>query len=182
MSVVATLTVSAEQFPLTRVLPDDSTVSVRVERILDAPEGATPVFWVSGAPAHIEQVETNLARLDEASDLTNIDEVAGKTLYRVTWRDDAGDLLTRFGDGPGRLLCALGDADGCEFVVEFPDEASLEQLRGWCSTHHVPVDDGDVHRISNGDLDVEVDTEPTGSDLFIALTDGLPLSVHPSST
>jgi|GEM_PF-3194208 len=182
MSVVATFTVSAAQFPLTRALPTDSAVSVRVERIIEADDGVTPVFWVSGDTAGIQQVESNLARLEAASDITRIDEVEGKTLYRVTLRAGDDDLLSQFVDGRGRLLCAHGDTDSCEFVVEFRDEARLEQFRTWCSINHVPVDAGDVHRITSGDVEIDVDTEPTGGDLFIALTDSLPVTLTSSST
>lgn len=178
MSVVATFTVSAAQFPLSRVLPDDPDVGVRVERILDADGGLTPVFWVEGTPGKIEQVEANLARLDETSDLTQIDEVEGQSLYRMTWRDEGNDLLSRFTQPSIRLLCARGTSHTCKLIVEFADEPTLERFRTWVESANISVSESDIHRVESGDVDI--DREPSGSDLFIALTDRFPLDIAPS--
>lgn len=178
MSVVATFTVSAAQVPLTEALPDDPDVGVRIERILDTDDGVTPVFWVEGHPGQIGQVSTNLARLDGTRDLTRIEEVDGQALYRMTWRDDTADLLSRFVGDTTTLLCARGDRDTCELVVEFADETALERFRTWFQSAHVQVTESDLHRVENASVDV--DTEPSGSDLFIALTDGFPVNLGPS--
>lgn len=175
MPVVATLTVAAGQFPLTQVLPDDSHVHVRVERIIAADGDFTPVFWITGDGRQIERAVTTIERLPKTGDVTLLDRVDDRSLYRATWRGDDGDLVTRLGTGPGTLLCARGTGDGCELVVRFPDETALTDFYRWCDAHNVPLEDVDVHHVENGSIHVDVDTEPTGSDLFIALTNGLPV-------
>lgn len=136
MSVVVEFTVESEQFRLGRVLSGSESMQIELERVVPTGDTVMPFLWVTGPD--FERFERDVSGHESVDELTPLDRVQGSTLYRVTWHEQANDLIGAITDTGGTILRAQSDAHWT-FHVRFPDHDTLSQFYNLCTDHGISI-------------------------------------------
>lgn len=150
MSVIAELSIRAEDFVLGRALQQTTGLSVELEKMVPMGETAIPYFWVIGEGT--EQFEAVLSEEPELSRYEAVDELDGRTLYRAEWNTDADTFVQLVDRHEAVLQEATGDAERWTFQLRFEDSHQLSGFHTACRENGVDLT---VKRLYNP-------IEPTG--------------------
>lgn len=129
MGVILEFTISGETFAVGRALGDRRGARIELERIVPTGDSYAPFFWVVG------EEEATLRDSVEASDhvenLTVLDSVGDRVLYRVTWTGEGEAFLKGIANCGGTVL--EGKANGeWSFRVRFTDREQIADFYDYC--------------------------------------------------
>lgn len=127
MSVIAEYTVRADDFVLGRAtLPE---MHVELERFVPDESRVVPYFWVT--VGHVDRFETNLEKMRTILDLTRVDDLEGRCLYRGVC-DPATDTLTGgILEHDVSVYGAAGNDEHWRFTLAFEDESVLSDFQAF---------------------------------------------------
>lgn len=123
MTVVAEVTIPAEDFELGRILEPDAGIEVRLERIVPTGGALLPYLWIPVNAA--DGFERRLADNEFVEDVEVVDVAGEEALVRLAWSNDVGGLVGRLQDSPAVLLEATGGDEDWQFQIRFPDNDEL---------------------------------------------------------
>ena len=137
MGVILEFTISGETFAVGRALGERRGARIELERIVPTDDSYAPFFWVVG------DEEATLRDSVEASDhvenLTVLDAVGDRVLYRVTWTGEVEAFLRGIADCGGTVL--EGKANGeWSFRVRFADRERLAGFYDYCTEKGFDID------------------------------------------
>lgn len=137
MTVIADITVSADAFPLGRVLEDVAGVEIELERIVPLQEAIIPLFWIAGDdPAVLETTLRDHPETEAVEQLTSAEE---KTLFEVHWRTEINGLIRALIDTRAKILEATGTADTWDFRLRFASHEELSAFNVALTENDIPV-------------------------------------------
>jgi len=137
MIVIVDISVSADQFPLGRILDAYPNVEIELERLVPLKDGIIPLFWVSdGDSAAIEATLRDDPMTNSVSRLTQTDS---RVLYEVEWGPDVNGLVQALLESDARLLAAEGNADIWDFRIQFDARADLARFRELCDASAISL-------------------------------------------
>jgi predicted DNA binding protein len=130
MGVVLEFTISGETFAVGRALGSRPGAHIELERIVPTGDDYAPFFWVDG-----DGEESSLRDSVEASEhvenLTVLDTVGDRTLYRVTWTGEGEAFLKGIADSGGTVLEGKANGDW-SFRVRFADRSDVAGFYDYC--------------------------------------------------
>ena len=150
MSIVATVTVPAAEFPLGSVLEVDEDVTVTVETTVPTSESVVPYLW---APASVEDAFVDaLESAPVVTDVSVVDEVGDHVLFRVTWDGRVNGFLEEIRATDAIVTGAVGTETRWTFRLRFSAYRDLSSFYTGCVDRGISVDLVHVHeRRASGD-------------------------------
>lgn len=149
MSVIASVSVPASEFPLGSLLEVDSETRVSVETTVPTSEEVIPYLWVpSGVLGGI------LDALQSVSSLAStelVDEVDDYTLVRLEWHDSVNGLLASIRDASAIVMGAVGTADRWTFRLRFPSYEDLSSFYATCVDRDISIELVQLHEAVSSD-------------------------------
>lgn len=132
MSVLAELTVPANEFVLAETLRDVPDVYLEIKRVVAGAERVTPYFWASGTDFDaFEEALRDDSTIQAISVLEEHD--AEERFYRVTWQANVETLMSAVSDAKATILEAVNeDGRRWELKILFPDRDALSEFHDSC--------------------------------------------------
>jgi len=91
MSVIARISVPADEFKLARTLRDHDSLRIEAERLIPLDGGIVPYLWLTGLP--VERTRHTLLRDEDVEQAEVIDHAGDAVLVRVRWAERRHALL-----------------------------------------------------------------------------------------
>jgi hypothetical protein len=143
MSVIVTLSISAEEFRLGRVLDVEGTAVVSLESIVPLGEQSVPFFRIRGGR---DSFERGARDHHMVNDIRLVSTRDGEALYALDWDIDDDPLFQGIISTDGNLLDATGTAEEWTFDLRFRSHESLATFQEHCVDESIPID---IQRIYN---------------------------------
>jgi len=137
VSVIAEFSIAAGDFVLGKALRGSSGLTADVETMVPVDSGTIPYFWVDGE--NLEAFEGALGAEADIATFEAVDEVDGRTLYRVEWGRSGDAFVDAVADHDVVLLEASGDAERWLFRLRFPDAHALSAFHTRCREDGIDV-------------------------------------------
>lgn len=138
MSVMARISVPADEFKLARTLHDHDSLRIGVERVVPLGEGVVPYLWVTGL-----SVDRARCRLDGDADVERvevIDHVENAVLVRVWWTDRRHAFLETLVAVEASCVDGVVRDGTWHLELRFPSRASLSDFYQECLDRDVTLD------------------------------------------
>lgn len=146
MSVVVSLSVAAEEFPLGEVFREVPAARIELDRVVPSGEALLPYVWVYGASA--EAVRAAIEGNDDVERVCVLDSLPDRTLLRIAWEPTVDGLVTAITDAEAAILNASGDTDHWRFELRFPTPEATSGFQAQCREAGLTVDVTGVHDTS----------------------------------
>lgn len=144
MSVIAELQIAGSEFALGRTLEAVSGTAIELENMVPMGEAPVPFFWVHNSDR--EEIEANLSNQETIQNITEIDNLDGRTLYALEWTIDRDELFRGIQEQNAQVLGATGTIVDWEFELRFPSHEALSNFQRYCSQEQIAIS---VRRIYN---------------------------------
>jgi predicted DNA binding protein len=145
MSVIAELSVPADDFPLGRAFEVTPNMQVELERIVPTEHAVLPFFWVWG-----DDVDAFLAEVRDEDGIDQIevlDRVEHGALVRAGWTERTG-LVEGIIESRATLL-EIRRQDGIWlFRLRSPDRDAVADLQRYCADHDIDLTLNWIHTLT----------------------------------
>ena len=167
---IAEIRVPAESFPLGRALSLPEEVTVQLDRIVPTTEAIFPYFWVRGVDP--ETVRRTFEFENGLRNITLVDEVDGRGLFRASWTGEADGVAGALVETGVTLLSGVGTNGEWRFQLR-AEPGGLAAFQRYCEAHDVPITLGRLAPLSGNwqQTDVQL-TEEQREALRLALQRG----------
>ncbi|MFC7045991.1 helix-turn-helix domain-containing protein [Halobacteriaceae archaeon GCM10025711] len=149
MSVLLEFTVDNDDFALGEVLGSADVGVIELERIVPSGETVMPFFWTERSGK--AELEASVEGSDYIENLTVLDRVGDRTLYRVAWTGEYEDLIEGITATEGTILEARGNEEWF-FRLRFLDHQHVADFYNFCTEHAIPVRVGRVYTLTEESL------------------------------
>ena len=143
MSVIADVSIPAEQFALGHLLEVRPGVQVRLESMIPTGETTIPYFWVE--TPDVDAVEAALRESPIVEAATIVDRVGDEALFRVDWTADVDGVVDAITEADCVILGGNGHGDHWTFQLRFPDYDDLSTFYRTVMDKGISVDLEGVH-------------------------------------
>lgn len=138
MSVIATIAVPSDEFPLGSLFDASTDATVTVETTVPAREGAVPYFWV---PIGVtDSIADALESDSNVADAVLVDETDSHVLVKVTWTDRVNGVLQSIRESNAIVTSAVGTADRWTFRLRFPSYEELSTFYSRCVDRNISIE------------------------------------------
>ncbi|HZD42559.1 MAG TPA: helix-turn-helix domain-containing protein [Methanomicrobiales archaeon] len=138
VTTITDIRVSADAFPLGRILRAYPDVELELERIIPTKEGIIPLFWVESDRE--KEVEETLREDPLVEDIVELTRTPERILYSVNWSPEIDALIRVMVDLGVDVLTGEGTANFWEFRLQFQNREQLAQFRRTCQDKDVPLE------------------------------------------
>lgn len=121
-----------------------SGMAIELESMIPLGGRPVPFFWVHNS--NREAFEANLADQETVQEVTEIDELVGKTLYALDWMLERDELFRGIREQKAQVLGATGTVVDWEFELRFQSHGALSDFQRYCERERIGVT---VRRIYN---------------------------------
>ena len=149
MSVIATVSVPAAEFPLGSLLDSDLDVTVTVETTVPTSDGIIPYLWVP-----LEVVDSVLEGLEADSNVTDVavvDELDDSALVKIDWADRINGVLESIRQHEVIVTSAVGTPSEWTFRLRFPSYEDLSAFYTNCVERDISVELVQLHEAVSPD-------------------------------
>lgn len=129
MSVIAELQIEGD-FILSDLLAELPDVPIQLERVIPTGERTIPFIWI-----HTDDPEPVAQRLREhrlVEQLTQLDTLPDRALYRIEWAEEPNSVLETLRSQRASLLDAVGAGESWGFDLRFPTHEALSAFHTRC--------------------------------------------------
>jgi predicted DNA binding protein len=166
MATIAEFSVELQDFPLSVVLDEYPTATVKLERIIPTNDAIMPYFWLRQADG--EKIEEVLAdRTDIGISLVEI--VDGHSLFRAQWdpRSRRG-VLYGLTESDVSLLSAVGTKGGWLFEVRGDDHKAVTEFLNGLRDEGIAFQLNNLHSLLPSSIEGYGLTDPQREALLLA--------------
>lgn len=153
MSVIARISIPAEQFVLGTALEVERGVRVRLETMVPTGSSTIPYFWVPSE--NVRAVETALRESSSVEDVRLVDEAGPEALFRVEWAPGVDGLIDVIRGSGAIVLEAEGLGDDWSFRLRFPDHETLSEFYRACVDAGITPRIDEVNNLLGSSRDAE---------------------------
>lgn len=168
MSVVANVTVPAEETAFGALLEVEPDATVTVETTVPTTGTVVPYLWVPGDVA--ERMVDALRGTSAVESATIVDDVDRFTLVRVTWTDDVNGFVRSIRDSEAIVTSASGSDDAWTFRLRFPSYEDVSVFYSTCEERDLSVELTRLRDAGDGTVDSEFRFGLTPAQREIVLT------------
>ena len=143
MSVMAHISVPADEFKLARTLDDHDSMRIGVERVVPLGEGVVPYLWVTGLPA--DRARRRLRRDEDVERVAVIDHVENAVLVRVWWTNRRYAFLETLVAVEASCVDGVVRDGIWNLELRFPSRVSLSDFYQECLDHDVTLEVNGIH-------------------------------------
>lgn len=144
MSIIATVVVPAQEFPLGTVLELDEDVTLTVETTVPTSESVVPYFW---APAEVATPIVGALEDEPTVEAVSIvDETDEHVLVKVAWSDRVNGVLETIRERDVIVTSAVGTETRWTFRLRFPSYDDLSEFYTSCVEQDISVDLVQLHK------------------------------------
>ena len=146
MSVIATVELPSDEFPLGRVFSSDETGRMTVETTVPTSEEIIPYVWIPDTVS-----ERTLEKLENRSAISAasvIDEADGYRLVKLEWENEVDGVLDAIQGTDAIVTSSFGTADRWTFRLRFPDYETLSTFHRKCLEKDVSIELVQVYEAS----------------------------------
>lgn len=137
MTVVAEISVPAEEFAFGKALTVAGGTTVILEEIVPTGDAAMPYFWAENGD--LQAFEREVGEESNITDLVQLDQLGDAALYRARWiRQDDG-LLPAIIESDGVVLEAHSEGQTWHFRLRFSDRDALSDFYERCTDQGIAV-------------------------------------------
>lgn len=126
MSVIANISIPAEEFSLGDVLEVREGVKIRLEATIPTGQMTIPYFWVKAPDA--AAVETTLRSSALVENVRVLDSVNDEKLFRVDWSRNINGLIESISEYDVAVLAGEGHGDHWSFQLRFRESDDLSEF------------------------------------------------------
>jgi len=150
MSVIAEISVDADEFELGRIMNLTDGVTVELESIVPADESVVPFFWAY--EADFDALEARI-KADEAVDaIEPIDSYEDRRLYTFKWSVANDAVFRSIRRVNAYILNAVGTVNSWRFELRFPSHEAMSTFQDSCQHRGVGFEVLRVYNPSKPDL------------------------------
>lgn len=145
MSVIASVSIPIEDFPLGRVLAAAPDMQIELDRIVPTEDSILPFFWVWG-----DDIDSFVTALCEDSDIetvTLLDRVQDGALVRAIWTTDPGPAAGIAAAGV-TLLEGYRRGDFWRLRLRAPDHEAVVALQRYCADNELDLQLEWIHTLT----------------------------------
>lgn len=141
MSVLAEMTVPADEFVLADTMTAAPDMRIEIKRVVAGGQEVTPYFWASGGDFDaFEQALRSDSWIRDVLTLEEQDEDdqngEEERFYRVRWQSTEPSLIGAMNDAKAAILEAVSDGgEVWELKAIFPDRDALSAFHDYCLEH-----------------------------------------------
>lgn len=149
MSVIATVTIPATEFPLGSLLDGDAERDVTVETMVPTSEGSIPYLWVP-----LEVVDSVLEGLETNSSVAAaavVDDLDDSVLVKIEWDDRVNGVLESIRENEAIVTNAVGTASQWTFRLRFPSYENLSTFYTTCVEQGISLELVQLHEAVSPD-------------------------------
>jgi len=144
MSVIAEISISADDFELGRVMGLTPPATAELEALVPAGERAVPYFWVYNADS--ASFEERVLRESSVETIEVVDSFDDRVLYTIDWAAENDLVFRTIRSVDAYVLSATGTSENWEFELRFPSRDAMSTFQATCSDHHIAFE---VRRVYN---------------------------------
>lgn len=145
MSVIAEVSVPADDFLLGRAFEATPDMQVELERIVPTGHAVLPFFWVWGGD--VDAVVAEVQDEDGIEDIEVLDRVEDGALVRAVWNDGVG-LIEGIVESKATLLEVRHHDSVWLFRLRSPDREAVADLQRYCADHDIDLTLNWIHTLS----------------------------------
>ena len=149
MSVIATVSVPASEFPIGSLLDSDLDATVTVETTVPTSDGIIPYLWVP-----LEVVDTILEELEADPNVTAaavVDELDDSALVKVDWAERVNGVLESIRQHEAIVTSAVGTPSQWTFRLRFPTYEDLSAFYTNCVERDISLELVQLHEAVSPD-------------------------------
>ena len=151
MSVILEFSIASDDFALGRGLGTQPGRHIELERIIPVDEFLIPFFWVEGGD--LDQLEATVKESPYIKNLSVLDEIGDRVLYRVEWTGErkSDDILEGFRRFDATILEARSNGDWT-FRLRFLDHQQIAEFYNYCTTNDIRIHVDRVYTLTEESL------------------------------
>jgi predicted DNA binding protein len=170
MSVIAEISLPADEFELGRIMNQSGASTVELESLVPAGEQAVPYLWVYDAD--LEAFEATVQRQGAVETVSRVDAYEDRALYTFAW-SGTDRVFRAIRAVDAYILAATGSGGTWEFELRFPDHDAMSGFQERCRERDVAFEVLRVYNPSKPDLGPWFGlTEPQREALVLAVERG----------
>ncbi|MFB6185100.1 MAG: helix-turn-helix domain-containing protein [Haloarculaceae archaeon] len=171
MSVIADVSIPADQFALGSLLEVRPGVKVRLETMIPTSGAMIPYFWVESPDA--DAVEAALRESPTVEEVLTVDDIGDETLFRVQWSEDIDGLIEALSNFDVVVLEGVGHGDHWTFQLRFPEYDTLSTFYRTLVDKDISVDLSGINNPMETSQGLEFGLTPEQREvLLLALDEG----------
>lgn len=130
MSVIATVTIPAQDFALGAALAANPGIQVRLDQVVPVGDRFVPYLWA--ANESVQEIERELSREANILAFDIVDRVDDKVLARVDWSAGTNGFIEALARTDVSILEGSGASDVWRFQLRFDDHDQLTEFYRYC--------------------------------------------------
>lgn len=134
MTVIAEISIDADEFLLGRLIAEHPGLSVELERIVPAEKRVMPYIW--GYGPDLDEFESAMNDSPNVNSIAVLDEYEDRSLYKIEWKEPAEQLIIGIADTDASIIEAHSDEEWL-FQIRFEDRTGLARFNEYCLEHDI---------------------------------------------
>ncbi|AHF99902.1 bacterio-opsin activator [Halostagnicola larsenii XH-48] len=166
MSVIASVSIPAAEFPLGSVLESELDGPLTIETTVPISEEAIPYLWVPKSTA--ERVLETIDSQPVVKSATRIDSIGDHDLLKVEWTTSINGFLAAIREHDAIVTSGTGTSDRWLFQLRFPSYEDLSCFYTACLDRGVSVDLVQLHEAVDPETDDQFGLTSPQRELVVA--------------
>ena len=134
MTIIAEISIEANQFLLGQIIAEHSGLSIELERVVPSAKRIMPYIW--GYGDELDEFERTMAGSPNVKAIEVLDEYEDRALYKIEWEDPAEQLISGIAEMDATILEARSDEEWL-FRIRFEDHSGLSRFNHYCIDHDI---------------------------------------------
>lgn len=165
MSVIASVSIPASEFPLGSVLESEFDGPLTIETTVPTSEEVIPYLWVpNSAP---ESVTETIEAQPAVKSAGEVDDIGEYDLLKVEWRESVNGVLAAIREHNAIVTNATGTSDRWTFQLRFPSYEDLSLFYTDCLEQGVSLDLVQLHEAVDPERDQQFGLTSPQRDLVV---------------
>lgn len=143
MSVIATISVPADDFTLGATIRGSKDTRVWLDRVIPTGQAFVPYVWTANET--VDAVRSSLAREEDIESIEVVETTGAEALIRIEWGESVGGLLETLVETGASVLEGIGEAGRWRLQLRFDDADRLSGFFEQCTARDIPLTVETVH-------------------------------------
>lgn len=153
MATVAEFTIPPDAFPLGTIFDHLPDATVEFDRLVPTKRAVVPYVWIYGVDLDATATPPGFASDPGVGEVSRVDSVDGKHLFRVRWDLEHQDVLPVLVETRTALDSAVGTDERWTFEVRGDDRDAVADMMTALEENGVPATLTSLHDLEPGSFD-----------------------------